>query len=116
MKLWLVWLVVVWQVIALSAAQVVTYESITVTDTAVAISTATIAPAGPGYIDACEGRLETAQIRYRWDGTAPTAAEGTLLEVGDVLPIETYDDALRIRFIRTGSTSGVLKIHCWRNQ
>lgn len=97
-----------------SQVQVKTYESLTVADSSVGLATATISPDGQGQIAQCYGRLETAQIRYRWDGTAPTAAEGILLEVGDVLTIDGFDVASAIRFIRTGATSGVFKVTCWR--
>jgi hypothetical protein len=61
---------------------------------------------GMGANYALFGPLETAQIRWRDDGTAPTAAVGHLLEVGQVLE---YDgDLNKISFIRTGGTSGSL--------
>ena len=97
-----------------SQVQVKTYESLTVADSSVGLSSSTISPDGQGQIAQCYGRLETAQIRYRWDGTAPTSSEGLLLEVGDTLTIDGFDVASAIRFIRTGSTSGVLKVSCWK--
>lgn len=95
------------------ASDVVTYESITVAATAIGITSTVTNPVGRMQANACSARLETAQIRYRFDGTDPTAAEGMLLEVGDMLLIGSNEDARRIRFIRTGSTSGVLKVSCW---
>jgi hypothetical protein len=53
-------------------------------------------------------RLETAQIRFTVDGTTPTSSVGTLLEVGDILPIHTREELLNFHAIRTGSSSGVL--------
>jgi hypothetical protein len=96
------------------AAQFVTYESITVAATAIGISDLILTPLGVPQMSACSGRLETAQIRYRFDGTAPTSSEGQLLEIGDTFVIDNPADADRILFIRTGGTSGVLKVHCWR--
>lgn len=96
------------------AAQYVTYESITVAATAVGISDLVLTPLGVPQMTNCSGRLETAQIRYRFDGTAPTSAEGALLEIGDTFLIDNPADADRILFIRTGAVSGVLKVHCWR--
>jgi len=91
----------------------ITYESITVGATAVGISAATTNPPGLPQQTGCQGRLETAQIRYRYDGTDPTAAEGILLEIGDFLSIASNEDARTIRFIRVTATSGTLKLHCW---
>lgn len=102
--------------VGLSASDLVTYESLTVDATAggVGLAATTINPTGRGQVNSCAGRLETAQIRFRWDGTGPTASEGMLLEVGDTVVIGTHEDARRIRFIRTGATSGVLKLSCWQ--
>lgn len=97
-----------------SQVQVKTYASLTVADSSVGLASATISPDGQQQIAQCYARLETAQIRYRWDGTAPTSSEGILLEVGDTLTIDGFDVASAIRFIRTGATSGVLKVSCWK--
>lgn len=89
-------------------ARAVGFESITVADSAIGITAAIYADA-----QACMARLETAQIRFRFDGTNPSSAEGMLLEVGEVLTIDNQSHARTMRFIRTGSTSGVLKVTCW---
>ncbi len=91
-----------------------TYESITVANTAIGLTATTTNPTGGFQMGRCQARLETAQVRFRFDGTAPTSSEGTLLEVGDVLSLDTIETARRVQFIRTGGTSGVLKVHCWR--
>lgn len=96
------------------ASDVVTYESLTIAAVSVGLSDATLNPSGKPPIQKCYGRLETGEVRYRWDGVAPTAAEGTLLSIGDILTIGDPVDALAVRFIRTGATSGVLKVTCWR--
>ena len=87
-----------------------TYQQLTVDNTSggVAISAATLSGMG-----ACQARLETAQIRFRYDGTGPTTTVGTLLEIGDVVTFSNLVQARAARFIRTGSTSGVLNIACW---
>lgn len=101
----------------LSAQQrVTTYEQLTVAGSSVGITVATtLRPnsAGQPQMAACSLRLETAEIRYRMDGTAPTSSVGTPLEPGEIIPYIGYADALAIRFIRTTSTSGVLNINCW---
>lgn len=96
------------------AASFVTYESITVATVSIGITAAILDPPGFGQMTNCMARLETAQIRYRFDGTAPTSAEGAILEIGDQILLDNHADADRIRFIRTGAVSGVLKVHCWR--
>ena len=93
--------------------QVTTYESITIGTTAVGLAAATTDPAGQPQNNTCHGRLETAQVRYRVS-SAPTSAEGLLLEVGDLITIDTHAEADAIQFIRTGAVSGVLKVECWR--
>lgn len=91
-----------------------TYESISVAASAVGLSASTYTPASaPSQMATCLARLETAEIRYRMDGTNPTASEGFLLEVGESLPIIGANEMARIKFIRTGTTSGTLKVQCW---
>lgn len=85
------------------------YESITVADTAIGFTAATIAavPNTPEATATCT--LETAQIRFRTDGTAPTSSEGHILEIGQSLDVFGWQAMSNLRAIRTGSTSGVLK-------
>lgn len=100
--------------VTVRAAQVVTFEQLTVSTSSVGITGAVLNPAGQASIQHCTGRLQGAQVRFRWDGTAPTSTVGTPLEIGDILTIDSHEDATRIRFIRTGATDGVLNFHCWR--
>lgn len=53
--------------------------------------------------------LEDAQIRFTLDGSAPTSANGHILEVGDfgIWPMSWVHAA---KFIRTGATSGILHL------
>ena len=60
------------------------------------------------YVSEVFCTLETAQIRYTLDGTAPTTTVGHLLEIGDTLTIQGRDNIVRFRAIRTGSTSGTI--------
>lgn len=86
------------------------YEAITVADTSVGFTAATITPGGTARpAHRAHVTAETAQMRYRYDGTAPTATEGHLLEVGDVLTIEGINNVSNARFIRTGATSGTIR-------
>ena len=80
------------------------YESVTVAASAVGLTSGT-------YDDAtrAEITLETAQIRFRVDGTNPTSGEGHLVEVGDVIRLTSAAQIANFKAIRTGATSGVLK-------
>nr|QNO41555.1 hypothetical protein MPGNBCFJ_00019 [Methanosarcinales archaeon ANME-2c ERB4]QNO42069.1 hypothetical protein NIICAKKE_00019 [Methanosarcinales archaeon ANME-2c ERB4]QNO42284.1 hypothetical protein OEDCDHIP_00001 [Methanosarcinales archaeon ANME-2c ERB4]QNO42439.1 hypothetical protein ADMFNEEM_00005 [Methanosarcinales archaeon ANME-2c ERB4]QNO42689.1 hypothetical protein GKPKHNMI_00011 [Methanosarcinales archaeon ANME-2c ERB4] len=81
------------------------YESITVADSAIGGTAAT-------YLEAtrAEMTLETAQIRFRVDGTNPTSSEGHLVEVSDVIILNSAAQIANFKAIRTGATSGVLKV------
>jgi len=81
------------------------YESVTVADSAVGLTS--------GTYDAstkAEMTLETAQIRVRKDGTNPASDEGHLVEVGDIITLNSAADLATFKAIRTGTTSGVLKV------
>lgn len=85
-----------------------TFESITVATTAIGFTAGDIAfSSAPDLRVFCT--VETAQIRFRTDGTNPTSAEGHILNVGDTVTITGLKDAENFRAIRTGGTSGVLK-------
>jgi hypothetical protein len=81
------------------------YESKTIADSAVGLTAGT-------YDDAvrAEATLETAQIRIRSDGTAPTSSEGRLVEVGDDIILKSAAQIAAFKAIRTGAVSGVLKV------
>lgn len=85
------------------------FEQITVAASSIGFTSATI-QAGNGHpqMNKAVCRLETAQIRFRVDGTAPTSSVGTLLEVGDILTLTDPNELQQFRSIRTGATSGLL--------
>ena len=65
-------------------------------------------PAGAKYANM---RLESAQVRFTLDGsTAPTTTVGRLLEVGEVLELESKEEIANFAAIRTGAVSGSLDI------
>lgn len=93
---------------SISDFRAVNYESITVDNTA-AGKTLT------NTVNSMRGQravitAETAQMRYRYDGTAPAATEGHLLEVGQTIEVIGYADISNFKIIRTGATSGVIKV------
>lgn len=91
-----------------AAAQRTTYEQLTVSTSAVNIAAATLVGRAT-----CTAVLETAAIRYRTDGTNPTASVGLPLLVGSVLHFSSIEEARSARFIRSGGTDGVLNVECY---
>ena len=81
------------------------YESVIVADSAVGFTAATLARATAAFVT-----LETAQVRFRYDGTNPTSSEGHLMDIGDSIRIKGPNNIKNFKAIRTGSTSGVLKV------
>jgi hypothetical protein len=86
------------------------YESVTVAGTAIGFTAGTIRPSSGGDMKRAIVTVETAQVRFRADGTAPTASEGHILNPGDTLVIGDYATLSNFKAIRTGGVSGVLKV------
>lgn len=86
---------------------IVGYEKLTVSTVSVGLA------AIPLTADSVILRVESNPIRYRGDGTAPTATDGmgilatdapfTFLNLG-------YDELAALRFIRSGATDGTLHV------
>ena len=59
--------------------------------------------------------VETAPIRYWTDGTVPTAANGHLLNVGDVLELTSRGEVRNFSAIRSTGVSGVIQgtLYAW---
>lgn len=70
----------------------------------------------PDAAVAAHARLETGQIRFTLDSTAPTTTVGQLLEVGETLLLESRDELTGFKAIRTGATSGVLDVEFFRSR
>lgn len=95
----------------MQAVSYIAFEQITVANTSIGFTAAKVEPDGSGgarQADMAACRLETAEIRYTIDGTTPTAAVGTLAEIGDYVVIAGHDSIMRFRAFRTGATSGQL--------
>jgi len=80
------------------------YESITVSGSASGLTTATVADHIAALIT-----VETAAVRFRLDGTNPTSSEGTALEIGDELLLDSAQQLAGVNFIRRDGTSATLK-------
>ena len=87
-------------------------ETIAVAGTAVGLSATTISPSGYPQMRQCVGRLETAEIRFRYDGTDPTSAVGQLLEPLEILTLSDFTDISQLKMIRTTSTSASITFVC----
>jgi len=78
----------------------IAFEALTVAGTAVGFTAATYAGAYTAVV-----RIEGAQVRYRTDGTSPTASVGMVADPGDVIHVSSSRDLQAIKFIRTGGVS-----------
>ena len=84
-------------------------ESITVSNTAIGFTSATISPERKTKPIKAVFVVETAQIRFTVDGTAPTTTVGFLAEIGDIVTINGEHDIKKFRAIRTGSTDATIQ-------
>ena len=81
------------------------FESVTVAGTAVSLTAATFDQAIKATIS-----VEVGPVRFRLDGTVPTAPVGHELRVGDVLILDSNDEISRARFIRRDGMSATLRV------
>lgn len=89
------------------------FEALTVSSSAVGFTAATYSPGGaeggtPAV--AADVSVEGAQVRYRADGTDPTASVGAIKEAGDEFIVWGTMDIQSIKFIATGGDA-TLSIH-----
>jgi hypothetical protein len=92
--------------VQVSGSKAQEYEALTIDNTAggIACTTAKVGTCTKAFMT-----LETAQIRYTVDGTAPTVAVGHLLNVGETLKLDSAEDIAAFRGFRTGAVSGSLR-------
>ena len=80
------------------------FEQLSVADTAVALTTATLSDSD-GHAKRAVISIESAQTRYRLDGRDPTSGQGHVANVGDLIILATASNIKNFRIIRTGSNS-----------
>ncbi len=97
------------------AAVYKTFETVTVTNAAVGLTSTTYKPDGTPQMDHCTFRVETADIRIRWDGTSPTASVGVLVSALDVFTVDSGTDLSQLKMIRTAATNATVTAACWAN-
>lgn len=83
------------------------FESLTISSASAVAITSTIIDQHPddGLIT-----VETAAVRFRIDGTAPTATVGHVLEVGDVLELRGMGELSKFQAIRRDGTDATLRV------
>ena len=82
------------------------YEDLSVAGTSVGFTAATYGAASIAQV-----LVQGAPVRFRLDGTAPTATVGDTLEIGDRLELETQDEVQKARFISRDGASATLRCH-----
>ncbi|KKN32292.1 hypothetical protein LCGC14_0815340 [marine sediment metagenome] len=90
------------------------FEALAVVGSATAFTAGTYDPVGvesntPAI--SATVQCQVAQVRYRVDGTDPTASVGTLMDVGDEIVVWGSRDIKSFRAIRTGGVSATLATH-----
>ena len=81
------------------------FESVTVSTSSVGLTAATFGDAQYALIT-----VETAAVRFRLDGTAPTATVGHVREVGEGLELDRNTQLEDIRFIRRDGADATLRV------
>ena len=81
------------------------FESVTVSDTSGELTDATKLNATFALIT-----VESAAIRFRLDGTAPTATVGHVLEAGDSLFLDSAEQITKVQFIRRDGVSATIRV------
>jgi hypothetical protein len=84
------------------------FETITVADTAIGLTAAKLA-SDPKPKEVWI-TVETAQFRYRVDGTDPTAGVGHVVNPFDSLKFEGFSQLNNAKFIRKGATSASISV------
>jgi outer membrane receptor protein involved in Fe transport len=80
-------------------------EQLTIDNTVGGIS---LSPAKYGTSTKAFIQVETAPIRFRINGSAPTSTLGTLLEIGDSLELDSIDDIANFKVIRTTAVNATI--------
>lgn len=83
------------------------YENLSVTTASTSFTAAT-------YGTVCtyaEVVCETGAVRFRLDGTAPTASSGVILYPGEMLVLDGRDQVTRANFISKDGVTATLRSH-----
>ena len=80
------------------------YETLSVSTSAVPFTSATFDRANVAFVT-----VEGSPVRYRVDGTAPTASVGHELLVGDALRLNNHSEVENIQFISIDGNTATLR-------
>jgi len=83
------------------------FETKTISSTAVGLSPATYAPTNADPFSEATITVETADIRFRIDGEAPTSAIGHLVEAGNTIVLESAKEIKFFKAIAAGSDAAI---------
>jgi len=86
------------------------YESVTVADSAIGLTVTTFDPGDAPCAERALVSVETAQIRYQYDGTDPTSSVGHVAEPGDLIELDGNQNIRNFAAIRTGAVSATLRV------
>ena len=82
------------------------YQTVTVSTTAVGVTAVVNAKVAHRAVIT----VETAQIRFRYDGTAPSSSVGHILNAGDRIILEGRNNIGNFLAIRTGGTDATIQV------
>lgn len=81
------------------------FEQITVSSTAIGFTSTKLQPTSGTYSGQSAHKIacvpEDGEVRYRNDGTSPTATVGMVLPLGETLELSGYETLSGTKFIRT---------------
>jgi len=85
-------------------------EELTISSTAVSLTSSVFRPAGQTPASKAFITVETAPIRYWYDGSTPTATSGHRAEAGAVIELEPLDDIEHFKAIAETATDALIKV------
>lgn len=86
------------------------YESLTVSTNVMRLTATKVTPVGELSARVVVITIEGADVRYRYDGTDPTADEGHLALSGSTFIVAGINNIRRLRLIRDAGTDATLRI------
>lgn len=93
---------------AISTTTASAFNNATVSNTALELTDVGFTAAEVKAADRMRVTVETNAIRYRYDGTAPTASVGHLLATGSVLILDGHNNIANFQVIADSSDGAVM--------
>jgi hypothetical protein len=92
------------------------FEQVTVSTDSIGFTAATYAPTGAVPADMAVVVVESAAIRYRDDGPAPTSTVGVPIAAAGAITVCGTKPIRSIRFIRSGGSDATLSVSYYRGE